>query len=50
MESNEIIKRIKKLQEKINKESIKGVSTKQLAKYLVEVDKLKAMMLNTYNK
>lgn len=48
MESSDITKKIKELQAKIDKESIDGASPKQLAKYLVEVDKLKALMLATY--
>ncbi len=37
--------RMKALQEKITKEEIAGASAKQLAKYLVQLDELKALML-----
>ena len=45
MNNNEIVAKIKELQTKINKEQIDGATPQQLAKYLVEVDKLKALML-----
>ena len=45
MDSKEITEKIKKLQEEIKDLELSGASSKQLAKYLVEVDKLTALML-----
>ncbi len=45
MESKEIAEEIKKLQEKIKDLEFSGASPKQLAEYLVKVDKLTALMI-----
>ena len=45
MEGKEIAEKIKKLQEEIKDLELSGASPKQLAQYLVEVDKLTALML-----
>ena len=45
MDSKEIAEKIKKLQDEIKDLELSGASPKQLAKYLVEVDKLTALML-----
>ncbi len=45
MDSKEITEKIKKLQEEIKDLELSGASPKQLAQYLVEVDKLTALML-----
>lgn len=45
MESKEIAEKIKKLQEEIKELELSGASPKQLAEYLIEVDKLTALML-----
>ena len=45
MESKEIADEIKKIQEKIKDLELSGASPKQLAEYLVKVDKLTALML-----
>lgn len=43
--NNEIAEKIKKLREEMKKQKLEGASAKQLAKYLVEVDRLTALMI-----
>lgn len=45
MEGKEIADKIKKLQEEIKDLELSGATPKQLAKYLIEVDKLTALMM-----
>lgn len=45
---NNIAERIKSLKSKIEKLKLEGASPKELAKYLVEVDKLTALMTAVY--
>ena len=46
--SNEIAEKIKALKNEIEKQKLDNVSAEQLAKYLVEVDRLTALMLATH--
>ena len=48
--NGEIVEKIRKIQEEMEKQKLDGASPKQLAKYLVEVDRLKALMLTVYKK
>lgn len=42
---NDIAEKIKKIKEEMEKQKLEGASAEQLAKYLVEVDRLTALML-----
>ncbi|MBQ3408064.1 MAG: hypothetical protein IJH12_02520 [Clostridia bacterium] len=48
MEGKEIAERIRKLQKEIKEQELSGATAKQLAKYLIEVDKLTALMIATH--
>lgn len=50
MEETEIIEKINELREKINEETLEKATAKQLAKYLVEVDKLSILMAKAIEK
>lgn len=45
---NEIAERIRVLKKEIEKQKLDNASAEQLAKYLVEVDKLTALMLSAH--
>lgn len=45
---NNIAERIKSLKSEIEKLKLEGASPKELAKYLVEVDKLTALMVTAH--
>ena len=46
--SNEIAEKIKALKDEIEKQKLDNASAEQLAKYLVEVDRLTALMLSAH--